>query len=483
MFRDMMQEREVEKELKEIFETIEKYKMIRPGMRVLAGVSGGADSVCLLYALKEYKKKVPFHLKAVHVEHGIRGQESLQDAQWVAELCREWGIPCQVAHCPVESLAREEKLSLEEAGRKARYRIFEKERELWQGDRVAVAHNQGDQAETLLFRLARGSGLKGLGGIRPVQGNIIRPLLFLPRTQIEAILKKQGIGWRTDRTNLEPEYTRNRIRLEILPALESQVNARAGEHIAGAALRLQEVWEYLEGQVDQAEAACVFQENRKGKQTWVLNLPSFFEQHKLIQKELLRRCVEKCTGGLRDVGSVHLEALERLAGLPCGRECPLPGGRKAVSEKDSLRFLERCKDREEEHKHREELMLRENGTVYFQGMKVRVDFLERHQLSAEEFMEEKKYTKWLACDTINQNLCLRTRRTGDYLVVNESGGRRKLKDYLIDLKIPKDQRDGIWLVAQESHVLWVVGYRISEAAKVRENTYRVMKIQIEEEET
>ena len=189
----------------------------------MAGVSGGADSVCLLYALKEYRKQVPFSLKVIHVEHGIRGEESLGDARWVDGLCREWEIPCRVVHCKVEKIAAEEKISLEEAGRKVRYEIFEKERKLWQGDRVAVAHNQGDQAETVLFRLARGSGLKGLGGIRPVQGRIIRPLLFLSREEIERILEERGIGWRTDRTNLETEYTRNRIRLEILPALESQV--------------------------------------------------------------------------------------------------------------------------------------------------------------------------------------------------------------------------------------------------------------------
>ena len=471
------------KELERIFKTIEEYKMIHPGMRLLARVSGGADSVCLLYALKEYRKQVPFSLKVIHVEHGIRGEESLGDARWVDGLCREWEIPCRVVHCKVEKIAAEEKISLEEAGRKVRYEIFEKERKLWQGDRVAVAHNQGDQAETVLFRLARGSGLKGLGGIRPVQGRIIRPLLFLSREEIERILEERGIGWRTDRTNLETEYTRNRIRLEILPALESQVNSRASRHIAQAALRLQEVWEYLQVQTDLAEEKCIVPEMRQGGQSWVLKLLPFFQEPELIQKELLRRCVKKCTGGLTDVGSVHLEALERLTKLPCGRECFLPGEGRAVREKDSVRFRKAPALAEGSRKNTEELLLAEAGVKHFQGMKVQVDFPVRGETAPEKILEEKKYTKWLACDTIDQNLCLRTRRTGDYLVVNESGGRKKLKDYLIDLKIPRDQRDRIWLVAQGSHVLWVVGYRISEAAKVRENTYRVLKIQIEEEAT
>ena len=247
----------MKKELEKIFQTIEHHRMILPGMRILAGVSGGADSVCLLYALKEYRRRVPFSLKAVHVEHGIRGEESLEDARWVEALCREWEIPCRVVRRSVEQLAKEEKLSLEEAGRKARYDAFEEERLAWQADRTAVAHNRNDQAETVLFRLARGSGLTGLCGIRPVQGKIIRPLLFLSREEIEGILTERKIGWRTDRTNQETAYTRNRIRLEILPALEEQVNERACEHIASAASRFQEVWEYLQVQTDLAEEKCI----------------------------------------------------------------------------------------------------------------------------------------------------------------------------------------------------------------------------------
>ncbi len=471
----------MKKELEKIFQTIEHYGMILPGMRILAGVSGGADSVCLLYALKEYRRRVPFSLKAVHVEHGIRGEESLEDARWVEALCREWEIPCRVVRRSVEQLAKEEKLSLEEAGRKARYDAFEEERLAWQADRTAVAHNRNDQAETVLFRLARGSGLTGLCGIRPVQGKIIRPLLFLSREEIEGILTERKIGWRTDRTNQETAYTRNRIRLEILPALEEQVNERACEHIASAAFRFQEIWEYLRAQAQKAEQDCVLRKKGKGGEEVLLRLDAFSLQPALIQKELLRRCLEMGTAGLKDVGSVHMEGLRKLAASPCGKQMTLPGGRLALREKEFLRFTNGM-EREEtaDGVWNGELSLAQAGEWRIGGKRIRVEYRNGEEIDRTEILKEKKYTKWLACDTIVPNLCLRTRRTGDYFVVNEAGGRKKLKDYLIDQKVPREERDRIWLVTQGSHVLWMVGYRISEAAKVKENTYRVMKIQIEE---
>ena len=167
--------------MEKIFRTIEQYGMIAPGMRVAAGVSGGADSVCLLYILSEYRKKIPFELAAVHVEHGIRGAESLEDAAFTESLCRELHVPCHTVRTDVQKIAEDRGLSVEEAGRLERYRIFAEFLKEWNGNRIAVAHNENDQAETVLWNLVRGSGLRGLGGIRPVRGEVIRPLLFTAR--------------------------------------------------------------------------------------------------------------------------------------------------------------------------------------------------------------------------------------------------------------------------------------------------------------
>lgn len=529
-----------------IFETIRKYQMIRAGEGVVVGVSGGADSLCLLYVLKEYSKEVEFPLFAVHVEHGIRGQESLKDADFTEEICRQMGVPCQRVSIPVQQIAREQGLSVEEAGRQERYRIFEEVRRQCGAARIAVAHNQNDQAETMLWNLIRGSGLKGLGGILPVRERIIRPLLFTDRKDIERILHQAGLTWRTDRTNLEEDYTRNKIRLSLIPQMERELNGQAGHHMAQAAHRLQQVQSYLERMTDQAAAQCL-REAYDGRPSVILLLESFHAQDELIQTELLKRAISLLTDGrgLKNIGSIHLEMLLALTGMDCGKECHLPGGIRAVREDGVLRFCDRekgqksiCEPQGEsglDAGSREELggicktaQVTESsesicktvqttetpedtcktaqtteipeavcqtsknapaqavplpipGELRRDGFVIRTSLLENGPQILSQIAEENKYTKWLSYDTINDSVHLRRRQTGDYLVINEAGGQKKLKNYFIDCKIPKEKRDDVLLLADGSHILWVVGHRISEKVKVRPETQQVLKVQIEEE--
>ena len=456
-----------------IFGTIEKYQMIVPGMHVIAGISGGADSVCLLYILTQYRKKIPFEITAVHVEHGIRGQESLDDAEYTEKLCRSLGVECRTVFIKAETVAQEHGLSVEEAGRMERYRIFEEIRREKQADRIAVAHNQNDQAETVLWNLVRGSGLKGLGGIRPVRDRVIRPLLFTDRTEIEEILKGAGIDWRTDRTNLETEYTRNRIRLALLPQMENELNSQAVRHMAEAAQRLQELQSYLERMRDRAAQTCIRQEN--GEQ--ILMLEPCKQEDPLVIRELLRLLLERC-GGLKDTGAIHIEILEQLMQKDCGRKQDLPGGVCAVREDGILRIYRK---KEPEVIPETEVKIPVPGTVSCDGWLITTELLENSPEIQKQILEENLYTKWLSYDTINCGVHFRTRKTGDYLAVNEQGGRKKLKDYFIDQKIPARQRDQIRLFADGSHILWVPGGRISMAARVSPETETVLKIQMREE--
>lgn len=501
-----------------IFETIQKYGMIEPGMGVVAGVSGGADSVCLLYVLKEYRKKVPFTLTAVHVEHGIRGEASLGDAAFTEALCRQMDVPCRIIPVDVQRIAREQGLTVEEAGRRERYRIFEEIRQKERADRIAVAHNRNDQAETMLWNLVRGSGLKGLGGIRPVRENIVRPLLFTDRQKIEQILGEAGLSWRTDATNLEQEYTRNRIRLSLIPLMERELNAQAGLHMAQAAEKLQQVQAYLERMTHLAVQQCIAEK----EDSVVLYLEDFAGQDPLIQTELLKAALMRCKKGcaLKDIGRVHLEMLQDLSAMDCGKEVHLPGIR-AVREDGIIRFRQSCGKRprmaessvdnrgnavrmsvhsesetwtnvsqtpvqfaenpeSETQAELEEYRLSFPGHLQIGNLLIHTELVEKNSLMGEKIAEEKKYTKWLSYDTITSDARIRKRRPGDYLLINETGGRKKLKDYLIDCKIPRDRRDQIWLLADGSHILWVIGYRISSKAKVTQETKRVLKIQIEE---
>ena len=232
--------------MKKASEYIKEHHMISKEDCIMAGVSGGADSVCLLFVLYELQKTMGFRLQAVHVEHGMRGEESLKDAYFVETLCKTYDIPFHIYSYDVPKRAKQEKLTAEEAARKSRYDAFGDACRQYKGTKIAVAHNRDDQAETILWNLIRGSGLKGLSGMKPVNGCIIRPLLGVTRAEIEAYLAERCQPFCTDSTNLECDYTRNKLRHQILPVMERELNSQARRNIALAGERLSRAEVYLE---------------------------------------------------------------------------------------------------------------------------------------------------------------------------------------------------------------------------------------------
>ena len=227
-----------------VFAYLRQWNMVKPGDTVLVGFSGGADSTALLQLLWNYGKRIPLQLEAVHVNHGIRGAEALRDQQFCEQFCQERNISFTVVQEDVPAQAARDGLSLEEAGRNARRRVFEHLAEKCQASVIALAHHQRDQAETMLFRFMRGTGLRGLCGMRPVNGNYIRPLLCVDRPQIEQYLLEEGIRWVEDGTNQELDYTRNQIRHGLLAPME-RVMPGCVARMAGTAARLSEVESYL----------------------------------------------------------------------------------------------------------------------------------------------------------------------------------------------------------------------------------------------
>ena len=221
---------------REILAYIKQNRMIGKNDVVLAGVSGGSDSMAMLRILKELQGKLDFTLRVVHIHHGIRGKEADRDQSFVENICRKWQIPCTVYCYDVPGLSREWKLGEEETGRIVRKEAFQREAAVCGRKdseiKIALAHNQEDLAETMLHNLCRGTGLRGLCTMRPVDGEIIRPILCLNRDKIAEYLKEKKISHIQDSTNLSDEYTRNRIRHHILPMLEQQVNGKAAAHMA-----------------------------------------------------------------------------------------------------------------------------------------------------------------------------------------------------------------------------------------------------------
>ncbi len=488
-------------------EMTQQYRMIPPGALVTAGVSGGADSVCLLDVLSRLRAEAGFCLQVVHVEHGVRGEESLEDARFVERMCRSLEIPCFTVHVDMYEEARRTGKTPEEAGRDLRYRAFARICQETGSDRIAVAHNADDQAETVLMNLSRGSGLRGLGGIRPVNGTIIRPLLGCTRQQIESWLREKGIPWREDSTNESDHYTRNRVRHKIVPMLEEEVNPAAALHIAQAAQRLSEAEAYIEAQAQTLAETCIEVQAGAARAdaaragtvragTVRIDTAVLAAQPTILQEYLFRLAIRDLTGGtgLKDISAFHIRRLCELTEMPCGHSLDLAGGIRAWKE-DGTVCLQRAgetgpagKD-PKAHLDVPEYMPAEAEFHVEIGApaehrigrtRIRVEWPEGAE--SADLLMENKYTKWVCCDTINRSLCLRTRRAGDYLIVNRSGGKKKLKDYMIDEKIPRHLRDHIMLLADGSRILWVVGYRISEDAKVTPETEHVMRIQLTHEE-
>lgn len=472
--------------MKKAFENLESRNMLEAGDVVAAGVSGGADSVCLLLVLKAYAESHPekkLQIKAVHVEHGIRGEESLEDARFVKALCEQWEIPLTVVSEDVREKARREHLTVEEAGRQVRYQAFEEV--AGPGGKIAVAHNAGDQAETILWNLARGSGIAGLCGMRKVRGKILRPLMNVPRREIEVFLRENGVSWRTDSTNLTLEYTRNKIRSQAVPALES-VNARAVEHLGALGERMDKVYVYLLGKGEEwlLNHSCIQTEKME------ISFPAeaFLRLEEVEQDFVLQAVLEKLGSGRKDLTAVHLAGMKALAASQSGKKLSnLPGNLEASRDGSWYRLYEKPKQEKSAQEARQvmdEAELPVPGEVrYGRWMAAARSFPmpESGFAEVEKIFRKNEYTKWLDYDTIDDTIRLRSRRAGDYLTIAPGCRRKKLKQYFIDEKIPKEERDKIPLIASGSHIL-LAGQRMSEACKITDQTKRILEIQIWEEE-
>ena len=455
---------------KRVMEYMEVHRMAEPGDGILAAVSGGADSVCLLRILSELSGEYGFRLAAFHLNHGLRGAEAERDEQYVKELCGKLEIPLVTARADVARYARENGLSEEEAGRRLRYRYLEQTAEKLSCDRIATAHHRADNVETVLMNLFRGSGLKGLGGIRPVRGRVIRPLLCLERDEIEAYLLDCGVFWCEDSTNRELEYARNRVRNVLVPWVKENINDRAGEHILNTAKFASQADEYFEGLADR----LLDEDGSSGRDTdrkreVSIRTKLFDSQPDIVKAYLVRAMIRRAAGQEKDISARHIEAVCALAGPGRGTAADLPYGIRAVRGYDRITITTKpgttpgpTADLKEEKK-----------------TEIPDFSVETRKFPWKKEMEipQKRYTKWFDYDKIMDTLSLRHRESGDYFLI-EGGKTKLLKRYFIDEKIPAGQRDQIWLLTEGNHVLWAIGYRISEYYKISETTNTVLEVRI-----
>ncbi len=432
--------------------------MLSAGDRVIAGVSGGADSVCLLFVLLEYRKKVPFSLEVVHVNHGLR-EEAGEDADYVRQLCAQGDVPFTLVEVNVKEKAAKEHLGEEEAGRALRYEAFfgqvQSER-----DHIAVAHHANDRAETFLYNLFRGSAGKGLGSIRPVRDRVIRPLLCLEREEIVDYLRECGISWKEDATNREDHYIRNRIRHHILPYAEEEICKGSIAHINQAADFLALTEDYLEGETKKAYKDCLIFETTD---EIVLSLEKLKQMHPLLQSRILMDGLAHVCGVRKDLTRQHVESILQILMTDGEKKLRLPYGIQILKSYEVLRIQRGQK-----------------GADYRSIEDFSFDF---QVLNREDLAEipRNQYTKCFDYDKIKRCPDIRFRESGDYFTFRGQNGElihKSLKEYMITEKIPKSMRDHIPLLALNHHVIWLAGYRISEFFKIDENTKQILQVNL-----
>ncbi len=469
-----------------IMEYMRRNNMAEKGDHILVACSGGADSVCLLLILHACSTKLGISVSAVHVEHGIRGADSREDAAFVQELCRQLEIPLTICTVDVPEYAIQHKIGMEEAARILRYEQLEKcAEQTGHHTRIAIAHHMEDNVETVLFQMARGSGLAGMCGIAPVRdtGDVcyIRPLLCVSRNEIEQYLAAHGKSYRTDRTNMDESYTRNRIRSTILPKLAG-INPQAVVHINESAQRLREAYDFMQ------EQTMEFYREHVQRKEGVLgvNCKALAGLHPALRQEVLRMLLFEASGKRKDIAAVHVDAVEHLMELQSGRRLDLPYGVTAYMEYDrlcmtgqdqtghvrnSVPFWVAAEQIAACRKNNEAVLLWESeegeslwGRVYDRNA------------CGEEF-EKKPYTKQLDYDKIKDGFFVRTRQNGDYFVLNDDCQHKKLSDYMINEKIPASERDHILLLAQEHRVAWIIGGRIGADYKIGRDTAQIFELQ------
>lgn len=451
-----------------VIETIKKFNMLNNGENVVVGLSGGADSCALTHILARLSEKMDLHITAVHINHGIRGEEAERDERSAEEFCRRLNIEFIAYHCDIPSEAAKRGIGEEEAGRLVRYEKFYETAGKKNGAKTAVAHNMNDKAETLIMNLCRGAGMKGLAGIKPVGGSIIRPLIFCTRNEIEKYCDDNNIEYCTDSTNLQNEYTRNKIRNILLPWLSENINPAAGMNMANASELLREEEEYLESKA-QEQYKKLLKDSGDGFVS--LNVDGLASEHSVIRRRVLRIALRSLRPDMRDFGRKHTESAEDILMGDTGRRISLPGG---ITVSKGYGLINILYDREKQGAFCYDI---EPGKKYF--------IKETESYVLLSLNEEKNIknavnicTKKIDYDKIKDKIQLRTRQTGDFISIKN--GRKKIKDIFIDDKIPSDKRASYPLLVCGKSVI-IVGDRLGTDYYVGQDTKNILYIYIWEE--
>ncbi len=452
--------------------TVAERGMLRDGNRVLVCVSGGPDSVCLLDVMRQLAPERRLSLCVAHVDHKTRDGGSTRDAEFVRAVARQCGIPYRQRTLRLRERKRRGE-SFQISARNARYRYIEEIAGKVDADRIALGHHADDLAETVLMRVITGTGLGGLTGIPAVRGRIIRPLIDVWRDEILDYLDERGLEYRVDRTNLEPTYLRNRLRLDLVPKVESDYNPQ----FRGALVRLARIAGNVETVVTKAVADCERRTDvcRLGGRV-TLDRQKYARQGECVRREMVARII----GDL--CGTVEYETVERadefLIGTDTGKRCPLPG-RCEIETVYHRAIIRRVRPRRAVPNQQVTLRVPGVKEVPELGTRFVVRTLNRTKAPSYYARLCTPVRQFFDLGMIHESVLVRRRMPGDRFHPLGAPGEKKLKDYFIDKKVPREERDRALVVLSGGRILWVVGHCLDDRFKLTRSTRRVLTIRCE----
>ncbi len=441
----------------DVLSVIKRCNMLENCDRIVVGLSGGADSVCLLSVLNSLKAEYGFSLVAAHINHGIRGAEAQRDEESCKRLCESLNVPLEILHADIPTLSKQQGIGEEECGRIVRYDFF---RSL-AGERgkIATAHNLNDNAETLLLNLVRGAGSKGACGIPPVRDNIIRPLIETDRKSIESYCEENNLSYVTDSTNLECEYSRNKIRIKVLPTL-CEINQNAVGALSGFASRMREQEAFLESVVNEKYAQCV--------KNSVLYEAEFSALDIFLKKRIAGRFLSELSHG--EVESKHIDDFLRFVGS--GKTLVTASATEIVS-RDGKIF-----------KKPEQA---EQVSVDFSldDKKVNLPFceisIERCDTKDLQNLNKDMLDNLIDCDKISNTLILRSRKDGDKFTFSKRRVTKTVKKLFNEDKIPPEVRNRMIILDSDGEVVWLRGYGTNKKFRIGADTKKAIKLNISQE--
>jgi len=455
--------------------TIERHDLISSGEGVVAAVSGGPDSVALLHVLHELSGELKIWLHVAHLNHGLRGEEAGEDAQYVLGLAGSLGLPATLEKRDVAEMARDSGMSLEQAARAARYDFLEKVAAACGASKIAVGHTSDDQAETVLLNLLRGTGTEGLAGMPPKRGRIIRPLLDAARQDVEAYCASKGLSPRIDSSNLSRDFTRNRVRLDLLPFLERD-NPAVRRHLLRLADIAREENSFLK---DLARRELERVSVKSGGAEMAISARRLTRRPVALQRRVLREAVRLLLQDLTEIEHGHIEALRTVALGKGGTEVHLPRGLRASLRGGQLFISARAKPVEEPiqvewarpdlsrapSREPAEWVLAIPGRTPLPGLSLEI---EAALIPASEarIPEPDPNAAWLDYSRISEPLTARTWRRGDRFHPLGAPGSTKLQDFFVNAKVPREQRRKIPIIVSGQRIAWVVGHRLSDDFKL-----------------